>query len=99
MGIFSDRMKIAKVIPIFNSGLQDYFTNYRPVSLLPQFSKILDTLFIIRLNKFIAMNNTLSNSQYGFRNNSTTSHALTDLHEQLTKSIDDKLSTIGVLID
>ena len=33
------------------------------------------------------MNDTLSNSQYGFRNNSTTCHALIDLHEQLTKSV------------
>ena len=49
-------------------------------------------------NKFLEINNTLSNSQYGFRNNSTTSYALIDLHEQLTKSIDDKLSTIGVFI-
>ena len=44
-------------------------------------------------------NNILSNNQYGFRNNSTTCHALLDLHEQLTKSIDDKLCKIGVFID
>ena len=99
MGIFPDQMKIAKVIPIFKSGLKDSFTNYRPVSLLPQFSKILEKLFNNRLNKFLEINNTLSNSEYGFRNNSTTSHALIDLHEQLTKSIDNKLSTIGVFID
>ena len=55
-------------------------------------------LFNNWLNKFLEINNTLSNSQYGFRNNSTTSYALIDLHEQLTKSIDDKLSTIGVFI-
>ena len=48
-----------------------------------------------RLNKFLEINNTLSNSQYGFRNNSTTSHALIDLHKQLNKSI----SAIGVFIE
>ena len=47
MEIFPDRMKIAMVIPIFNSGLKDYITNYRPVSLLPQFSKILEFFLII----------------------------------------------------
>ena len=99
MGIFPDRMKIEKVIPIFKSGLKDSFTNYRPVSLLPQFSKILEQLFNNRWNNFLEINNTLSNSQYGFRNNSTTSHALIDLHEQLTKSMDNKLSTNGVFID
>ena len=45
MGIFPKRMKIAKVIPIFKSGKKDSFTNYRPASLLPQFSKILEKLF------------------------------------------------------
>ena len=96
MGIFPERMKIAKVIPIFKSGKKDYFTNYRPVSLIPQFSKILEKLFNNRLDKFLQINDILSNNQYGFRNNSTNCHALIDLHEQLTKSIDDKLYTIGV---
>ena len=41
----------------------------------------------------------LSNSQYGFRNNCSTCYALIDLHEQLTKLINDKLCTIGVFID
>ena len=99
MGFFPDRMKIAKVIPILKSGLKDSFTNFRPVSLLPQFSKILKKILNNRLNKFLEINNTLANSQYGFRNNSATSHALIGLHEQLTKSIDDKLSTIDVFID
>ena len=47
IGIFPDRMKIAKVIPIFKSGLKDSFTNYRPVYLLPQFSKILENFLLI----------------------------------------------------
>ena len=45
---------------MIKSRLKDYFTNYRPVSLLPQFSKILEKLFNNRLNKFLEINNTLS---------------------------------------
>ena len=41
-GIFPDKIKIAKVIPLFKSGDDSTFNNYRPVSLLPQFSKILE---------------------------------------------------------
>ena len=68
MGFFPERMKIAKVIPIFKSGKKDYFTT---VSLLPQFSKILEKLFNNRLDKFLQINDILSNNQYGFRNGSS----------------------------
>ena len=44
-GVFPDALKIARVIPLFKSGDKHVFTNYRPVSLLPQFSKILEKLF------------------------------------------------------
>ena len=42
-GIFSSEMKTAKVIPLFKSGNRSHFSNYRPISLLSQFSKILET--------------------------------------------------------
>ena len=63
-GVFPDKMKIAKVIPLFKSGENDTFTNYRPVSLLPQFSKILEKLFNNRLEKFLEMNELLVEGQY-----------------------------------
>ena len=52
-GVFPDAWKIARVIPLFKSGDKHVFTNYRPVSLLPQFSKILEKLFNNRLDSFI----------------------------------------------
>ena len=94
MRIIPERMTIAIVIPIFKSG-KKIFTNNRTVSFLPQFSKIL--FFYDMFDKFLEMNGALSNSQYGFRYNCTTCHALLDLHEQLTKSMDKKLCTISVL--
>ena len=41
-GVFPDSMKIARVIPLFKTGNTKEFSNYRPISLLPQFSKILE---------------------------------------------------------
>ena len=51
-GVFPSRMKIAKVIPMIKSGTKTEVTNYRPISLLPQFSKILEKLFLTRINSF-----------------------------------------------
>ena len=98
-GVFPDKMKIAKVIPLFKSGENDTFTNYRPVSLLPQFSKILEKLFNNRLEKFLEMNELLVEGQYGFRNSRSTSMAIAQLIEELTNANDEKKYTVGVFID
>ena len=66
-------MKVAKVIPICKKEDNSVFTNYRPRSLLPQFSKILEKLFNTRLDAFIDKHDTLSGSQYGFRSKMFTS--------------------------
>ena len=52
-GVFPDGMKIARVIPLFKNGNANDFTNYRPISLLSQFSKILEKIFHIRMMSFI----------------------------------------------
>ena len=98
-GIFPEQMKISKIIPLFKSGEKDNFTNYRPVSLLPQFSKILEKLFETRLDKFLEKNHLLTDNQYGFRNNRSTNLAVLDFVEQINKLIDKKKIVIGLFID
>uniref|UniRef100_A0A3Q3EUW8 Reverse transcriptase domain-containing protein n=1 Tax=Labrus bergylta TaxID=56723 RepID=A0A3Q3EUW8_9LABR len=98
-GKFPRKMKIAKVIPLYKTGDKHHFTNYRPVSLLPQFSKILKKLFADRLNKFINKHNLLTDSQYGFRPNRSTSLAVIELIEKITNSLDQKNYAAGVFID
>uniref|UniRef100_A0A3Q3LLQ2 Reverse transcriptase domain-containing protein n=1 Tax=Labrus bergylta TaxID=56723 RepID=A0A3Q3LLQ2_9LABR len=98
-GKFPRKMKIAKVIPLYKTGDKHHFTNYRPVSLLPQFSKILEKLFADRLNKFINKHNLLTDSQYGFRPNRSTSLAVIELIEKITNSLDQKNYAAGVFID
>ena len=96
-GIFPNQMKIAKVIPIFKSGEKDVFTHYRPISLLPQFLKILEKLYCDRLDSFLFKYSILSPSQYGFRSNISTSHALIELVEEITASLDNNKYAIGML--
>ena len=83
-------MTIARVITLYKAKKKDLFTNYRSVSLLPQFSKILEKIYYSRLDKFISKHDILSNSQYGFRQIMSTNLALLELVEELTSSIDKK---------
>ncbi|KAF7660965.1 hypothetical protein LDENG_00270650, partial [Lucifuga dentata] len=66
-GVFPDHMKTAKVVPLYKTGDRHLFSNCKPVSLLPQFSKILEKLFVTTLDKFIEKHNILNDNQYGFR--------------------------------
>ena len=67
--------------------------------LLSQFSKILEKIFKKRLTSFIEAQHILSNGQYGFRSNHSTSLALTEFVEKVTSAMDKSQSTIGVFID
>ena len=69
---------------MFKSGIKGDCSNYRPISLLPQFSKILEKLFNSRLSAFIDKNEINNPSQYGFRENMSTSYALTELINKIT---------------
>ena len=95
-GIFPSEMKIAKVIPLFKNGNKSDFYNYRPISLLSQFSKLLEKIFNERLQQFLNTNNILSNSQYGFRAHMSTVHAALELTESISDSIDSKQHCAGV---
>ena len=98
-GIFPDRMKIARVIPLFKNGDVKEFSNYRPVSILPQFSNILEKVFHNRLMSFINDKQILNNSQFGFRKNMSTALAIIELVEEITTAIDEGKTTVGVFID
>ena len=98
-GIFPDRMKIARLIPLFKSGDVKEFSNYRPVSIVSQFSKILQKVFHNRLMSFINDKQILNNSQFGFRKNMSTALAIIELVEEITTAIDEGKTTVGVFID
>ena len=98
-GIFPEKMKTTKVIPLFKSGNRKHFNNYKPVSILSQFSNILEKLFEKRLQSFIDKYSILSNSQYGFRSGCSTVSVLIELVEKVSSSVDNKKAAICVFID
>ena len=98
-GIVPDDLKIAKIIPIYKSDDKRMVSNYRPISVLPAFSKIIERLVYNRLLCFIDQRNILSSSQYGFRKNISTSMALLDLVDKISNSIENSEYTLGIFLD
>ena len=76
MGVVTAKMKIAKIVPVFKAGNKKILNNYRPISILPAFSKILEKLVSIRLIHFLESQNILDKHQYGFRQNYSTIHPI-----------------------
>jgi hypothetical protein len=68
-GIVPSKFKIARVIPVFKKGLQININNYRPISLLSVFNKLLGKLMYNRLSSFFENLNILYDNQFGFRLN------------------------------
>jgi Notch-like protein len=66
-GIFLERLKFAIVKPVFKKGKSHEISNYRPISLLTSFSRIIDKLVYRRLITHIEANNLPVQEQYGFR--------------------------------
>ena len=75
-GVFPDKLKIAKIVPVFKSDDPSLFSNYRPISILPCLSKVLEKLFYLRLSEFLTKFNILNHHQYGFRPHHSTAMAM-----------------------
>ena len=98
-GIVPNNLKIAKVIPIYKNENPELFANYRPISILPSISKILERLMYNRLSNFLADHNIISKKQYGFRENYSTYMAIIDLVDKISSNIDNKKHSIGIFLD
>ena len=100
-GTVPKQMKIAKVIPIFKSGDKYTFNNYRPISILPAFSKILEKIMATKLLRYFDKYNLFYKHQYGFRPKHSTIHPIIQLLNQITNENDkaSKNLTLSVFID
>ena len=100
-GIVPKDMKIAKVIPIYKSSDRTLLKNYRPISLLPVFSKVIEKLMYTKITSFLNANNLFYKHQYGFRENHSTVHPIIHLLNQCAVSTNhpDPEYTIAILCD
>ena len=73
-GIFPQQLKLAKVVPIHKNGSKTEVSNYRPISLLSPFSKVIEKAIHCRIVNFMESNNSLYELQYGFRKGRSCEH-------------------------
>ena len=98
-GYFLDNLKIATVVPIYKGDDKRLVNNYRPISVLPMFSKILEKIIFTRISNFVVQNNILSDNQFGFRNNLSTYMTLLKLSDTTFNELNNKQYSIGTFLD
>ena len=87
-GIFPDDLKIAKVTPIYKADNSSYVSNYKPISVLLCFSKILERIIYNRLQKYLKDQNIVYVKQFGFQTGHSTDHAIAQLVDQIYETFD-----------
>ena len=97
--LFANICKLAQVIPIFKNDSRLLCTNYRPISLLSNISKIIEKVIHSRLNLFLEQNNHLYPYQCGFQIDYSTNNALMTTVERIQKQLDAGNYTAGVFVD
>ena len=98
-GVFPDIWKVAKVIPLHKGGSTDELNNFRPISLLSIFDKIIEKLMHARLYLFLEENQILCKNQFGFKKKSNCAHSLIEITERIKESVDKGKFGCGIFID
>ena len=98
-GIFPDKLKIAKVIPHFKKGNPEQIDNYRPISIIPAISKIIEKVMFIQLYEYFNTNNLLYKSQYGFRPKHSAELAALEIVDKILYQMDNSETPISIFLD
>ena len=97
-GIFPDEFKIAKVIPLFKKDDPKLLKNYRPISLLPTISKVIEKIIFTQLSAYFNENKLIFDNQYGFRPKHSTEYAALELVDRIITNMDKKEVPINTII-
>ena len=98
-GIFPNKLKIAKVLPLFKKDDPTIMDSYRPISLLTAISKLFEKVVFSQLYEYFHKNNLFYDSQYGFLKNHSTEYAAMELTDKVLKDIDEKNISLAIFMD
>lgn len=98
-GVFPRKMQRAKVAVIYKKGDKNIFSNYRPISILPVFSKGLEKVILTRLTSFVERYKILNPAQYGFQRRKSTELALLAQKEYILENFENHNLVLGVFLD
>ena len=98
-GIFPNSLKIAKVCPVFKNGDKSLFSNYRPISILPSFSKIYEKVVSLRIMSYLESKRLLVDNQFGFRPNRSAYMAILEMFDKISSAVDNGHFSVGIFID
>ncbi len=96
-GTVPDCLKVAKVIVLHKGGSQNDVNNYRPISLLPSISKLLEKVVYKQLS--LHMGSLLTEAQFGFRPGRSTLQAAMIVVNNISKACCKKESSANIFID
>ena len=95
-GVYPSELKKACIVPLYKAGNRSNMENYRPISTLSCVNTVIEKLLHKRLNSFLTDNNVITDRQFGFRKNFSTSDALIRLLHNAYQSVSDE-KYFGVL--
>ena len=98
-GNFPNCLKKAGILPLFKKGDRNNISNYRPISILPTLSKIIEKCIETRLLHYSSIYNIINPSQFGFQSGISSQDAIIYLTEKLYNNLNNFSSSIGIYID
>ena len=99
-GCFPEELEIARVTAIYKADDVNEIGNYRPISALTCFTKILERIMYNRLFKYLSvLFEILHKKQFGFQKGHSTEHAIIPLIDQINNSFEKNHFTLGIFID
>ena len=98
-GGFQKQCKTAHIAPGCKTGDKLDNTNYRPIWLLSNISKITEKTIHSRLHQFLNNFNCVYKNQFDFQNSHSINHALASITEEIRKALDNEGCACGVFLD